>query len=276
MADLSDVEQALVALAAAALYPQGPAGPAVVNRACRVYRGSPSTAALDADLAAGYVNVTVFPERAHQRNTTRWPDAEYALAAVVPALSIAVQGATALMSGDAASGQVAGLLVDGVAAVYRTRPGDTPAMVAAALAGHVASWRQVQVDGASVTVPGAGLLIGRVVADQPVLRETRRQRQGFRITCWCPDPAIRDEVAAALDTSLSAQAFIALSDGTSGRLRFVSSSVFDQSQDAALYRRDLLYSVEYGTTLAAMLPSMVFGDSQFAAAGSGTLASQLV
>ena len=36
--------------------------------------------------------------------------------------------------------------------------------------------------------------------------------------------------------------------------------VFDQSQDALLYRRDLLYRIEYPTTINELLPSMLFGD----------------
>ena len=71
MADQSDVEAVLVALASAALYPQGIDADSVCGQPCRVYRGWPNPLALDADLAAGRVNVTVFPVDGATRNTTR-------------------------------------------------------------------------------------------------------------------------------------------------------------------------------------------------------------
>lgn len=259
MADLSDVEEALVALVAGILYPAGPAAPSIVGRTCRVYRGWPAGAALDADLAAGRVNVTVFPEPRPQEVTTRYPDVLERVGEATPRLSISVAGRTATVSGEASLGQVAGLLVDGMAVVHRTARGDTPEMVAAVLAAYLRPRHIVTVSGASLTVAGAGTMVGRVVADQTMRRETRRQRQVFRVSLWCPDPATRDRAASAIDAALSARDFIALADGCTGRLLFRGTSAFDQSRDARLFRRDLLYAVDYATTLEETLPSMVFG-----------------
>lgn len=275
MADQSDVETTLATLVAAILYPQGPAAPSIVGKVCRIYRGWPNQAALDADLAASRVNVTVFPEAGHQKNTTRYPAEYQVTAAAVPTLAIAVEGVTATLSGAADPGQLAGLLADNVAVVHRTAAGDTPELVAAILAARLRTERIALVSGATVTVPGVSRLIGRVVADQPAQMETRRQRQGFRLTCWCPDPATRDSIASAVDAALSVQTFMTLPDGTSGRLRFHASTVFDQSQDAALYRRDLLYTVEYATTVSAELPAMLFGDTTIAPNGAGIVQSLL-
>ncbi|MCW3477657.1 hypothetical protein [Limobrevibacterium gyesilva] len=275
MADQSDVETMLADLVEGALYPQGTGAPSLPGRVCRIYRGWPNAAALEDDLAAGRVHVTVFPEAGRQRNTTRWPDDFVVTAPVAPVLTIGVRGVTATLGGRADAGQLAGLLVDNLAVVHRTRDGDTPELVAAVLASQVRTRRIALLAGAAVTVPGAGLVVGRVVADQPALRETRRQVQGFRISCWCPDPATRDAVASVVDAALSAQAFIALPDRTGGRLRFVSSVVRDDGQDAALYRRDLVYDVDYATTVSALLASMIFGDVTVAPAGAGVVQSLL-
>ena len=67
-------------------------------------------------------------------------------------------------------------------------------------------------------------------------------------------------MATAVDQALSTQRFIALPDGTSGRLTYAGNTVFDQSQNARLYRRDLTYNVEYPTILSTTLPAMLFGD----------------
>jgi hypothetical protein len=116
-----------------------------------------------------------------------------------------------------------------------------------------------QLSESNVTIPGARHLVARVVADVPVKQETRRQEQGFRVTCWCPNPAIRDATASAIDLALSTQRFIALNDGTSGKLSYAGTTEFDQSQNAKLYRRDLSYNVEYATVLSDALPAMLFG-----------------
>jgi len=275
MADQSDVEAALTHLVSSVIYPDGTSAPSILGVDCRIYRGWPNSAALNADLAAKRVNITVFPEPRQQLNTTRWSSEFMPVATVVPALTVGVDGNAATFGGSAAPGQVAGLLADNMAVVHRTETGDTPAMVAAVLASYLRTQRAAVLSDATVTVPGARLLIGRVVADQRFTEELRRQLQRFRITCWCPDPASRDAAAAAADVALAAQPFIALPDGTQGRLRFVSSAVFDQSQDAQLYRRDLVYSVDYSTTQTTTLPSMIFGDATFAPRGAGIVQTLL-
>jgi hypothetical protein len=280
MADQSDVEAALVARVVAALYPAGADAGSVAGTTCRVYRGWPNAAALDADLGARRVNVTVFPDGSEARDTTRWPEQQTALPPVTPQLGVLVSGNTATFFGSAAPGQVAGLLVDTQAVAYRTADGDTPELVAAVLADRIRTpsdgrGRPAQVSGASVTVPGAGAVVARVVADQGVVSELRRQQQGFRITAWCPSAASRDIVAGAIDSALAGTLFIPLADGTAGNLRYISTTVFDQSLNARLYRRDLLYTVEYATTLTQNLPSMLFGTVNIAADGGPVVASRL-
>ncbi|HEX3350139.1 MAG TPA: hypothetical protein VHS58_18775, partial [Acetobacteraceae bacterium] len=213
MADQSDVETALAALVSATLYPNGAAAASVVGSTVRIYRGWPNQTALNADLANGVVNVTVFPEVGHQRNTTRFPPDYVIPIPAVPTLAVTCAGTTATFAGSAAAGQLAGLLANNVAAVHRTATGDTPEMVAAVLATRLATMMPASAAGAVVTVAGAWRLIGRVVADQPALMEARRQQQGFRITCWCPDPATRDACAVAIDTALAQVTFLTLADG---------------------------------------------------------------
>jgi hypothetical protein len=265
MADQSDVETALVALIAGILYPQGPNAPSILGRVCRVYRGWPHGAALDADLAQGIVNVTLFPDIRHERITTRYP-AEFQITTQnVPTLTVATTPTTATIGGSPGGGQLVGLLVDEIAVVHRAAASDSPALVASILAADLAASRLALISGAAITLPGARRIVGRVVADQLAQSETRRQRQGFRVTLWCADPATRDEAASAIDAALSAVDFVALPDGTSGRLLFRNSVAMDQAENAALFRRDLLYTVDYATTVSAALPSMIFGDAAFAA-----------
>ncbi len=261
MADQSDVESALVALSSAGLYPQGVSAPSVCDQPCRVFRGWPLPAGLDADLAAGIVNVSVFPVEDSARSTTRFPD-EWVSDFAPATLLVAVNDNAVTFSGTAEAGQLAGIATgEGRTYVYRTRKADTPGLVAAYLAAEARADYIVQLTGTTLVLAGASGVVARVVADAAAFREVRRQSQRFRISCWCNDPLVRDVVATAIDTTLAPLRFIALPDGTQGRLSFAAGNTFDQSQDAALYRRDLIYEVEYPATIHAEQPAMIFGTT---------------
>ena len=257
MADQSDVETALVKMVSAALYPNGTSAASSPGPDCQIYRGWPNSVALDADLAAGKINVTIFPGGGTCHTTTRYAE-QWTGAPAQPTLTVAVDGTSVSFAGTANVGHVAGILVDGTSYAYRTQAGDTPQSVAANLASLARGDSIVHLSNSTLTIAGAGNLLARVVADASVHQEVRRQEQGFRVTCWCPTPTARDVVATAVDQALSTQRFIALSDGTSGRLTYAGNTVYDQSQNARLYRRDLTYNVEYPTIVSNTLPA--FGD----------------
>ena len=69
----------------------------------------------------------------------------------------------------------------------------------------------------------------------------------MRIICWCPTPAIRDAVAAAIDAAIDQMSFLILPDDTNARVVYRNTASYDQAQNALLYRRDLIYTVEYPT-----------------------------
>jgi hypothetical protein len=259
MADQSDVENALVGVVSSALYPHGTDAGSVPGPDCRIYRGWPNSSALDKDLAVGKINVTVFPGAGAGRTTTRYAE-QWVAPPAQPSLTAVVTGCSVTFGGTADTGQVAGILVDRRSYTYRTQVGDTPELVAANMAAMARDNSMVQLSGRTIAISGAGSLIARVVADAPAQQEVRRQQQDFRVTCWCPTPTSRDIAATAIDQSLSNIRFLALPDSTQGRVIYTGTTVFDQSQNASLYRRDLMYSVEYATILAASQSTMLFGN----------------
>ena len=259
MADELDVETALANAASVALYPNGPRTTSVPGPDCRVYRGWPTSGALDADLAIGTINVTVYPSARAGRTTTRYAP-RWSGTPSTPVLSATVTGTVVTFAGVATAGQVAGILADGQSYAYRIRSGDTPELVAANLASLMRARRMVTLSGAKVAVAGAATIQGRVVADAWMQQEVRRQEQDFHVTCWCPTPAMRDATSIAIDQFLGASSFIALGDGTVGRLVYAGTTLFDQSQNAKLYRRDLAYCVEYATVSNALKPTVIFGE----------------
>jgi hypothetical protein len=265
MADQSDVENALVGIIANALYPNGTAAPSAVGNLCRVYRGVPSAPALDADLAAGNVNISVLADDA-QRNVTRYPRIWQSVTPVPASLTCVVTGIAASFSGHCAVGQLAGVAVNGAIFPYAIQANDSPATVASNLAALLrqAGWL-VDYAGTSLTVPEAEMFTARVVQGAGALQEIKRQEQEFSITFWCPDPPSRDASGALVDQALATPQFIALADGSAARLTYAASEVQDGNADAVLYKRIIRYRAEYPTTLAQTTPAMLFGSAGFTA-----------
>ena len=101
----------------------------------------------------------------------------------------------------------------------------------------------------------------RVVCDSSASVESRRQEKDLRVICWCSTPFVRDAVATAIDAAIDQIQFLALPDSTQARIVYRGTSSYDQSQNALLYRRDLVYTVEYPTITTIRQPSMLFGAS---------------
>ncbi len=259
MADLSDVETALVGLIITTVYPSGTSHPSVIGTTIRAYRGWPQTSALNADLAAQSINVSVFASPGSSRNTTRWNWINHELVEA-PTLTVTVADNSVSFSGTGGSGQIVGILVDNKPFTYRSRDGDTPSLIAAVLAQEISAVRTCWLSGPTVNIPNASRLIARCVRDAQTLTEWNRQEHSFRISMWCPNPSSRDRISSALSSSIAAVSFLPLADSTSGRLRYRDTVTFDDGQNAQLYRRDLLYTVEYATTSISVQPRMVFGD----------------
>jgi uncharacterized protein YaiE (UPF0345 family) len=260
MADQADVETALAALVANALYPNGTGAASVTGAVYRVYRGYPASPVLDADLAAGVVHVSVAPAGGEVRNVTRYPRVWREVAPVLQLLTAVVNGVSVTFSGNCAVGQLAGVMVNEAAFPYAVQANDSPATVASNLAALIrtAGWI-VDYAGSTLAVPGADKFVARVVAGAGALQEIRRQVQEFRVSMWCPDPGTRDAAAPVIDVALADAGFIPLADGSYCRARFTGVTTSDGGADADLYRRDLTYAVEYPTTLSQLTPAMLFG-----------------
>lgn len=259
MADFSDVEQALVDCVSAALYPDGVDAGSTTGSACRVFRGWPVSAQLAADLSQGTANVSVF-SLPGGRTTTRWPVEDSTLPAVA-ALQVVVTGSSATFSGTVSVGQLAGILISGRSYVYRTRDGDTLGVVLAALRDLIQGDHAVVILGGTLMLPGLTHLVARTGSDSPVQSELRRQEKRVRVSIWSGSPEQRDVVAGMVDGALAGIDFLPLADGTAARLRSEGGTVLDNQEEAAgLYRRDLVFAVEYATTVIIAQPSMLFGN----------------
>lgn len=250
MADLSDVENALVAVVAQVFYPNGTGQPSALGAPVRIYRGWPSKPELETDLRSGAVNVSVYALN-RERSVTRFQNNWRLLSGPAePTLTLTVSGNTVTVGGTVAVPQNAAVIVNGASGYsYALQETDTPTTIATALVSLInADNADAFSSGPVITVPGAVSLVGRAGTFGNSLRELKRQRRDIQIALWASTPSLRDQVAILLDPALAAMEFIALADGTAGRMVYVGSPHDDTVQKEILYRRNLIYSVEYGTT----------------------------
>lgn len=267
MADLADVETTIAALLGAAIYPNGAGQPSVAaGRNVQIIRGWPADSEkLDAALKAGNCVLSVFPMQGMTRNTTRYQPAWGAFVPVAITLTATFSGATVTIAGTATSGQVIGVASGGTGYAYRCGANDTPATIAAALAALIPF---ATASAGTITLTHGTFTVAQVVSDSASTAEVGRQWDGIQISAWCPDPLSRDALASAAmsalntmqDTNGNFTKHMALPDGSDGIIKFARQYTFDQSQNANLYRRDLIFEVEYPTIDKQTFPAMLFGE----------------
>jgi hypothetical protein len=259
MADLSDVETAVLACVTGCIYPNGTDAPSSIGPSCRLYRGWPMSASLNADLAAGKVNITISPDSQPGRTTTRYAP-QWSGTSCACSVSANIMDCCVTFSGTVTSGIAIGLRIDSRAYSYRPLATDTLDIIAAVMAAQIQQDQIALASGATVTIPGATALAARTVSDSVSLQEIRRQERQIRVICWCSNPGLRDTASSVVDTGLAGQPFVVLEDGSSARITYEGTLVYDQSQNALLYRRDLLYMAEYPTMITGTMPGMLFGE----------------
>ncbi len=247
MADLDDVCNVLVSMVSALVYPNGIGAPSITGNTIRVFQGWPIPQQLDADLAAGISQVSIYPGL-QEKNTTRYLREWQTVTQNTPTLSMVVVGQTVTIAGTIPSPNNPHnvmIAVNHVPYVYAVQPTDTLASIATSLAALIGATSA----GPVVTVPAtAQITVARIGITGTSAMEVRRQERLFQLSIWCSTPAQRTTIAAAIDPAFAVTEFITMPDQFAARLLYKNSRMSDNEQKQGLYRRDLFYTVEYATT----------------------------
>jgi hypothetical protein len=245
MADLSDVMNTLGSLAGAALYPNGTGQPSAVGVTVVVRAGWPVPAQLKALIAAGDAMVSVYQMTGMGKNTTRFlGDGDSQNTIPAAQLSLGIYQNRVTVGGSINPGEAATLRVNYQPYSYVVKAGDTVSTVAAALAALI--------PGASATayvITINGLFDIETAISVPVVmqQEIGRQAQVFMVTAWAPSETVRDAIMRTLEVSFKQQPRIVMPDNTWARLLYRGTIDQDTGQKVQIYRRNLLYEVEYAT-----------------------------
>lgn len=278
MSNVLDVQNALVALVAQSVYPNGTGAAPATGCPVRIYPGWPNAATLDADLSAGTCHISVFPT-AIERNTTRYSTdwAERSVSASAVTLTINNQQITVGGTVPAPfSAQNYAVLVNGKLYSYALQAGDTITSIATALAALIAADVSGTTNTGSVITVGATGRIARAdVGGSGVLsREIRRQERVFMVSIWANTPDTRAAIVQVIDTAMAKTPRLSMSDGYSARMIYRNSNITDDRQKAILYRCDLNYSVEFATT-ETVAATQVIAEQLNIAAQQGATQAQI-
>ena len=262
MAELSDVYNAVVALVAGALYPNGTTQPSAITAGVKIYPRWPNSTELDADLRAGLVHVTIYPPPNMERVTTRNPRDWVDQFKGVPTITATVSGSTVTIGGTVTAGNYVSIVCNNKAFSYVCLVTDTAQTVAAALGALVAASLPCLVSGAVITIYNRTDIAARCAAPGTIMQEVRRQNRALTVSIWAPTPQLRDATAAIVDPILAVTDFIALPDTTQAWLIYRGTNEFEDSQKAMLYRRDINIWAEYPTIITAIGYPITIGQIQ--------------
>ncbi len=257
MADSFDVMTVIAQHVAGIVYPNGTSQPSITGAAARISLGWPAPAELDADLAAGKDNISVFCLPGGH-NETRYNTRSQRIGDPSPAtLGWTVAGVTATLTGTVSVPQNVAIIVDNVAYTYAVLAGDTLASIAAAMAALIAVNRACTSLGAVVTIPAARIIIARVGTVSTVGRELGRQKECYQITIRTADVVRRKTLLNAIQAAVAATPRIAMPDGYGARIRYRNGTPDDDVQKSQLYRYDLFYEVEFAITAISTAPQAI-------------------
>lgn len=243
MAFLSDARTALVNAAAAALYPNGTSQPSAVGSTVTVEPGWPIPRQLDAIMAAGNAMISVYKWGNGGKNTTRFLGDDDSQA-VIPAaqLTLTVSGNQVTVGGAINAGEAPALRVNYLSYSYAVQAADTVDSVAAALAAMIPN---ATVNGATITLTDVFDVEAAISVPVTIQEEIGRQTQVFMVIPWAPTPDLRDAISNVLELAFKRQPRIVMPDSTWARLLYHGVIENDGGQKQRIYRRTLLYEVEF-------------------------------
>lgn len=265
MADLSEIMTHLAVLATEAVYPSGTGLPSVANMDVRLYEGWPLPDQLDRDLAGQMfsgsplrvverpggpvANVSIYPMPGTGIKIYQILNKTHVITPPTYGLSISVNttGDTITVSGQPVAGEYLTLLCDGNVILSQT--GSTTAAILSALAtqAHTAYPSGVVATSTTLKIPVTHSLVVRRGGTALMGRVTHRQRHPVMVTVWAPTHTIRAKLSDAIDVKFKQNLVFTMPDTSQVLMVYNRTHLHDEKQTSTIYRRDLIYDVDYAT-----------------------------
>lgn len=253
MASTDDVARYLARRVADVVYPGGSQLPGIVNNSVKIYPGWPVPGTLQQDIEKGGVHVSVWPLPAERKISTALGRPYLTLAKGKPTLQFTVNGTTIGVAGVASALTNVQIALNGKTYTFHFRAGTTAEKALYVLSVRLPGSFTI---GSSLCIMLVTQLSLSVTTAGKAVRELRRQIKDFQITVWAPAPGLRDRIGSAIDAALSEQCHIDLDDGAPAQLLYTRQFDSDRSENWHVYRRDLIFSVNFATTQTISAPEV--------------------
>ncbi|WP_039661538.1 MULTISPECIES: hypothetical protein [Pantoea] len=254
MASLDDVARFLARRVAEVVYPGGSRLPGIVNAAVKIYPGWPVPGDLQQDIDNGGVHISVWPLPAERKINTALGRLCRVIAKGKPTLQFTVNGSSISVAGMASALTNVQVSLNGKAFTFHFPKGTTTEQAISELSAALPKSFTVL---SSVCILMAERLSVSVTTAGTAVKELRRQIKDFQITVWAPAPGLRERIGSAIDAALSEQCHIDLNDGAPAQLLYARQFDSDRSENWHVYRRDLIFSVNYATTQVISAPEVI-------------------
>lgn len=254
MADSSDVSNTIAGMIAATVYPNGTSSPSISGSVIKIYPGWPVPNVLQEDINADGAHVSIWALPSERKIGSELGRPYRVIEKGYPPMTAAVDGLNITLSGSVSVPTNVYFLIDGVGYHYPVQSGDTLATVATAMANQIPGATS---SGAVIALGSGSSVVARTGGAGTAMRELRRQAKDFQITIWASTPAMRVLIASAVDAMLSENSSISLGDGAPSLLFYTRQFDTDASENYLIYRRDLVYTVNYATTQTIAAPQIV-------------------
>lgn len=254
MASTDGVVRYLARRISEVIYPGGCRLPGIVNASVKIYPGWPVPEGLQQDINNGGVHISVWPLPTERKIHTPLGTPSQTMSKGKPTLQFRVNGSLISVEGIASAPTNVRVSLDDRTYLFHFQTGATAEKVIAKL---------------SLELPGAFTLFSKLcvlkvnqirffaTTTGTEVRELRRQLKDFQVTVWAPTPELRGRIGTAIDTALSAKSHIDLNDGAPAQLLYARQFDSDRSQNWHVYRRDLVFSVNYATTQIITAPGVI-------------------
>lgn len=262
MADISDVTAYLQATATAAVYPDGISVPSVAAMDCRIYEGWPDAAQLDLDLAGKMLslstglpgtrpggpvaNVSIFPMMGTGIAVYQILDETYVVTPVNYGMSLSTNGNTLTVTGQPNAQEYLTLVCDDQFA-YSANGASTAAILATLASAAQANYPSASSTSNTITIPTTHAFIVRQGGYGVLGKVTHRQRHPVMVSVWAPTQAVRSTLSKAIDVAIKNSNKVTMPDGSQALVIYSRTNISDDQSSATVYRRDLIYMVEYAT-----------------------------
>jgi len=254
MASSDDVARFLAGRIAEVVYPGGRQLPGIVNAPVKIYPGWPVPGTLQQDIDNGSVHITVWPLPTERKISTALGRPCRVIAKGQPTLQFTVNGSFISVSGVASALTNVRVSLNGKAFTFHFQAGTTAKQALSALSASLPRSFTVL---SSICILVAEHLSVYVTTAGTAVKELHRQIKDFQVTVWAPAPVLRDRIGSAIDTALAEQCQIDLDDGAPAQLFYVRQFDTDRSENWHVYRRDLIFSVNYATTQTITAPEVI-------------------